>query len=771
MVYWYMMEEGPLNCADFKKMSNRRLLIVKYCQFGRKFTASLDLTDSLRYIYWPRYPLKSLPSNFSPENLIELQVPYSNVEKLWKEDKRLVNLEVIDLHDSEYLTEVPNLSGSLKIVNINLNGCFRLVEIPWNFQHLDKLTHLDLGACTSLKYLPEIPGNIKYLDLRYSGMKELPKSVWSNENISYLNINGCEDLEKLSSNRCKLKVSGSFKLEYFTSLSEFSELSRDISKLSLEGCTTLVSLPTNICKLKFLKRLTLKRCSKLENFPEILEPMEHLVSLSLKGTNVGMLPYLIKCGDLVRIVNMGQTPHKKFLLKISNTSSIGNLVRLQTLNLSRCRNLKVVPTSIYSLTNLLYLNFYACRELKKLPSSFVGFLSLQVLNLSYSGILEILDCLIRSIPASIKQASRLSELHIVGCKRLQSLPELPVLCNVKAQGCTLLKTVLSSRTALTQGWVKRDKFYKLFTNCPKLDNNARSNIMDEARIRIMGAATTVPLESPCRPLVSTVCPGKEIPNWFSFQSEGSSVNIKLRPDWFPTGLLGFALSAIVSGVSKPQCDLRRVRANLIVKFMSESHELFTSEIFIPSSGHEHHVYVWNEAFRGERVAKICSPDVCKLANEASVDSCLVVSGGPTSASHMKVESCGICLLYAEDAKKFKFDHVFMSREPKVEEETRQDDDSECGRSRDEPEASGSSDEPEANESDDHESEASRSSDESKANKSDDYGSEANGSSNESEANESDDHGSEASETEVIRYWTFNPKTLHQICTLLADLFV
>ncbi|KAM2392070.1 hypothetical protein ACFX1X_035612 [Malus domestica] len=92
------------------------------------------------------------------------------------------------------------------------------------------------------------------------------------------------------------------------------------------------------------------------------------------------------------------------------------------------------------------------------------------------------------------------------------------------------------------------------------------------------------------------------------------------------------------------------------------------------------------------MAKECTPDVYKLAKEASVDfSPVVWGGGAASASNMKVESCGICPLYANDAEKFIFDHVFMSKEPKAEEETRQDDDSEGGGSRDELEASGSSD--------------------------------------------------------------------------------
>ncbi|CAN6722809.1 unnamed protein product [Malus baccata var. baccata] len=630
-VHWSYIAERPLKRADFKVMCNLRFLIV---YGGHKLNASLDLPDSLRYLYCDWYPLESLPSNFCPENLVELHLPYSKVKKLWREDQILVNLQVIDLRHSINLTEVPNLSGSLKIVHINLNGCFSLVEIPGCFQHLDKLTHLHLQDCTSLKYIPEMPRNIQHLNLRGAGIKELPESVWSNKNISYLNIGRCEDLEKLPSNNCELKVSNVLGIESCTSLGEFSELPRDITKLSLVDFKRLVSLPTHICKLKYLEELNLSGCSKLENFPEILEPMEHLVSLRLKETAVKMLP-----------------------------SPIENLIRLQTLDLSGCKHLKDVPDGLVCST------------------------SLQELNLSGTKV--------RSIPTSIKQASRLSKLFLVGCEQLQSLPELPVLCNVEAEGCTSLKTVSSTRTALTQGWVQHDRFCKRFINCPKLDNNARSNIMEEAQIRIMREATSAPSKDTPWPEIQVVCQGKEIPNWFSYQSEGSSVNIKLRPDWFQTGLFGFALSAVVSGVPEPQRSLI-VRANFVVKFMGESHELFTSVFSIPQDSRQndygydqYHVLVWNEAFSSERVAEKCSPNVYKLVNEASVDFYPVAlyprpyygfafeysgriidpAGSLPPSKPMKVESCGICRLYAEDVEKFKFDHVFMmSTEPKLEED-------------------------------------------------------------------------------------------------------
>lgn len=43
------------------------------------------LSNELRYLHWHRYPLKSLPSNFNPENLVELDMHHSNLEHLWEE--------------------------------------------------------------------------------------------------------------------------------------------------------------------------------------------------------------------------------------------------------------------------------------------------------------------------------------------------------------------------------------------------------------------------------------------------------------------------------------------------------------------------------------------------------------------------------------------------------------------------------------------------------------------------------------------------------------
>jgi hypothetical protein len=42
-----------------------------------------SLSDKLRYLEWHRYCLKSLPSQFNSNLLVELSMPYSNLQKLW----------------------------------------------------------------------------------------------------------------------------------------------------------------------------------------------------------------------------------------------------------------------------------------------------------------------------------------------------------------------------------------------------------------------------------------------------------------------------------------------------------------------------------------------------------------------------------------------------------------------------------------------------------------------------------------------------------------
>lgn len=79
--------EPHLDCADFKKMSNLCLLNLGDSSFGNYCQLKVSLPNYLCYLSWQEYPLKSMPSIFFPENLVELRMHSSKVEQLWNKDQ------------------------------------------------------------------------------------------------------------------------------------------------------------------------------------------------------------------------------------------------------------------------------------------------------------------------------------------------------------------------------------------------------------------------------------------------------------------------------------------------------------------------------------------------------------------------------------------------------------------------------------------------------------------------------------------------------------
>ncbi|RXH87756.1 hypothetical protein DVH24_034656 [Malus domestica] len=455
-------------------MYNLKVLRIENKSFDEKYNKLYlsdglqSLPEALSYIYWEEYPLKALPSKFYQGNVIELRMPYSQVEKLWDESQIFGNLKEIDLCFSKHLIEVPDLSRSQKIEHINLRGCTSLVRIPLYFQYLEKLKHLQL-----------------------------------------------------------------------------------------EG---------------------------------ILEIPDHLTCIT----------------------------------------------------------------------------------------------SLQDLNLS--------GTLIKSLPTSIKRAFRMRWLRLTNCKSLQTLPELPLLHSLEAHGCTSLKTVSSSRTALAQGWDDYEVIRGLpeelkFSNCVKLDENAWSNIMADVLIRIVRMATALSILRVqdevtydfyhARYSSPFVCPGSEIPNWFSHQNEGSSIKIKLPPDWFNTDFLGFALSVVVSFDNYNV--IRGLNFGCKSNFKNRyggSHGSdrefngWTTDETIYNLGEQDdynfnadHVFVWYGDFDLLEGEKPSSP-FPNVVTEPSLDFYVV---DHLDRPEVKVKKCGIRLLYAQDSENFD---VMLGGETKVEEDAK-----------------------------------------------------------------------------------------------------
>ncbi|MFQ6635604.1 hypothetical protein Gotur_011608 [Gossypium turneri] len=117
-----------LNLSDdtFSKMKKLRLLKVlclSNCD-GLKY-----LSNELRLLDWTRYPLRYLPSSFRPDNLVALLLPYSHIEQLWKGNRPLYKLKMINLKGSQYLIKTPDFTTTPKLEALIMEGCTRLVDV------------------------------------------------------------------------------------------------------------------------------------------------------------------------------------------------------------------------------------------------------------------------------------------------------------------------------------------------------------------------------------------------------------------------------------------------------------------------------------------------------------------------------------------------------------------------------------------------------------------------------------------------------------------
>ncbi|XP_038997606.1 disease resistance protein RUN1-like [Hibiscus syriacus] len=488
---WEQSKTFSLSADVFLKMTKLRLLKLFYVE--AKSGDLVYLSSELRLISWPGYPFKSLSSSFHPENLVALIIPCSRIEELWEGKKPLNKLKLVDLKNSESLIRVPDLSTATDLESLDFEGCTSLVDVHPSIGGLSRIKTLNLRGCKSLRSIPAI-----------NGMKSLETLILSScSNVqSFPEIMGeMRCLSKLYLDRSGMKELPS-SIEHLTGL----------KFLDLTDCKSLRSLPT-IRGMESLEKLILSGCSNLQMFPEIEGKMECLMELNLEGTAIKQLP-----------------------------SSIGNLNKLNLLNLRGCKNLWSLSTDgcegqlrpSMTLTLAPLSGLISLRELilsdcnlgeGAIPSS-IGCLS-SLVNLFLNGNNFI------TLPTTLSRLSKLSYLKLSNCKRLQSVPALPAPTSAAVDGCDSLEEVADP--VIVCDSMDETSIYAL--NCFKLAENNYALTMLKRHLKVVANA---------RPKFDIVMPGNEIPEWFSHQRDGSSITITLPTDF--NQLIGVALCCVFASV-------------------------------------------------------------------------------------------------------------------------------------------------------------------------------------------------------------------------------
>ncbi|XVE83986.1 hypothetical protein DITRI_Ditri16bG0132800 [Diplodiscus trichospermus] len=319
-----------LSADAFLKMKNLRLLRVFYLTNSKYLKY---LSNEVRLFEWHGYPFKSLPSSFELDNLVALILPYSCIEHLWKGNRPLYKLKLINLKGSQNLTRTPEFAMTPNLECLILEGCSRIVDVHPSMGVLYNLILLNLKDCSNLL--------------------SLPNSIYGCKCLKTLNLSGCSKLENLPEN-----------LQHVECLEEL-----DLSE------TAIRKPPSFIFQFKKLKILSFKGCkgppSKLRsNLPSLFKLLQRgsTDSMALMLSPLSCLSSLTKLN--LSDCNLGEGAIPSDICSLSSLkeldlsgndfiylpAALSHLSMLQCLHLSDCKKLKSLPELVSSIEYVLIDN-------------------------------------------------------------------------------------------------------------------------------------------------------------------------------------------------------------------------------------------------------------------------------------------------------------------------------------------------------------------------------------------------------------------------------
>ncbi|EOA26046.1 hypothetical protein CARUB_v10019460mg [Capsella rubella] len=467
-------------------------------------------SQKIRLLDWSYFQNTCLPSTFNLKFLVELDMCFSKLQKLWEGTKQLKNLRRMNLYLSKDLKELPDLSTATNLEDLFLKGCSSLVELPSSIGNATNLRELDLLGCSSLVELPSSIGNatnLHYLVLsQCSSLVELPSSIGNATNLQYLVLSQCSSLVELPSS-----------IGNATSLRE----------LNLSKCSKLVKIPSSIENLTNLEKLNLSDCFNLTELPLSIGTATNLRELNISG-----------CSSLVNL-----------------PSSIGDLTNLKEFDLSNCSRLKSFPEIS---TNIEVLKLTGT-AIKEVPMSIMSCSGLSDFRISYfeslkdfPHALDIITYLqlnedIQEVSPWVKEMSCLRTLRLDNCKNLVSLPQFSdSLCEIDADNCQSLERLDCS--------FEDDYIGLEFRNCFKLNQEARDLIMHT------WTATYA------------ILPGTQVPVCFNHRATAEgSLTIKLNESCLPESL-SFKACIMLVNINEETVD-EHVSMRVNIKIMDKQNDL------------------------------------------------------------------------------------------------------------------------------------------------------------------------------------------------------
>ncbi|PWA41983.1 NB-ARC domains-containing protein [Artemisia annua] len=273
-----------INANSFALMKNLRILKIyaeeEFYQkvelkgYNVKYSGSLYfLSNELSLLCWHGCPFKYLPSDFYPENIVVIDLSYSNIKQLWTTPKCLRSLKIMKLRYCYNLTTTPDFSEITNLEELNLEGCVNMVTVHPSIGMLKKLVILNMRGCRRARSFPSKLEMDSLQVLNLSGclnVSQLPEAFWSRWWTSIPDfiwnqqhpqrsvlLEGLHMLKSLNFSYCNL-------VQVPDAIGGLSCL----EELHLEG-NNFTSLPGSLSQLSHLRRLHVDDCKKMEVLPEL----------------------------------------------------------------------------------------------------------------------------------------------------------------------------------------------------------------------------------------------------------------------------------------------------------------------------------------------------------------------------------------------------------------------------------------------------------------------------------------------------------------------
>ncbi|KAL7617850.1 hypothetical protein Lser_V15G03005 [Lactuca serriola] len=302
-----LRDTSELETNALSKMDNMILLQLNFVKINGSYE---KFPKELRWLCMNGFPLKCIPSDLPMENMVVLDMSYSNIESFGvsysnpqkplmrqkltrscsKGKKLIGSLKILNLSYCEHLRSLGGFDGLPALERLIVRNCIGLVQVCESIEQCAKLLIIDMSYCKNLEKGPTIDKlNVKTLLLDGCNLGESRISIRNIDSPKMFKVNNLVMDSKISSSAIPSDTKF-FRISLPRSLVILSLANNNLSNESFpmdfsclsmlkELCldhNPIISLPNCVISLPMIEKLAMRDCHMLRFVEHPPRTLTHL---------------------------------------------------------------------------------------------------------------------------------------------------------------------------------------------------------------------------------------------------------------------------------------------------------------------------------------------------------------------------------------------------------------------------------------------------------------------------------------------------------------